>query len=122
MSTTQLDIRTLDKELNTMILSGQLLEGFEKFYAEDCTLQENSEEPRVGKDTNREFEKAFIDSIEEFHGAELLASAVSGDVSFSEWAWDVTFKGAGRVLMAQVSVRRWKDGLVAAERFYYNKG
>ncbi len=122
MSTTQLDIRTLDKELNTMILSGQLLEGFEKFYAENCTLQENSEEPRVGKDTNREFEKAFIDSIEEFHGAELLASAVSGDVSFSEWAWDVTFEGASRVLMAQVSVRRWKDGLVAAERFYYNKG
>ncbi|MEE8360501.1 MAG: SnoaL-like domain-containing protein [Gemmatimonadales bacterium] len=122
MSTTQLDIRTLDKELNTMILSGQIMEGFEKFYAEDCIMRENSEEPRVGKDANREIEKAFVDSIEEFHGAELLASAVSGDVSFSEWAMDVTFKGAGRVQMAQAAVRRWKDGQVAEERFYYNKG
>ena len=122
MSTTHLEIKTLDKELNDMILSGQILEGFEKFYAENCTMQENAEEPRVGKDTNREFEKAFLDSIEEFHGAELLASAVSGDVSFSEWAMDVTFKGMGRVQMAQASVRRWKDGRVVAERFYYNKG
>ena len=63
-----------------------------------------------------------MDSIEEFHGAELLASAVSGDISFSEWAMDVTFKGGGRVQMAQASVRRWKDGQVASERFYYNKG
>ncbi len=122
MSTTQLDVRTLEKELNTMILSGQILEAFEKFYADDIVMRENTEEPRVGKNTNREFEKAFVDSIEEFHGAELLASAVSGDVSFSEWAMDVTFKGMGRVLMAQASVRRWKDGQVASERFYYNKG
>ena len=122
MSTTQLEIKTLDKDLNGMILSGQILEGFEKFYAENCTMQENAEEPRVGKDTNREFEKAFLDSIEEFHGAELLASAVSGDVSFSEWAMDVTFKGMGRVQMAQASVRRWKDGRVVAERFYDNQG
>ena len=122
MSTTQLDVKTLDTELNTMILSGQILEGFEKFYAEDCTMQENTEELRIGKATNREFEKAFLDSIEEFHGAELLASAVSGDVSFSEWTMDVTFKGMGRVQTAQASVRRWNDGQVASERFYYNKG
>ncbi len=122
MSTTQLDVRTLEKELNTMILSGQILEAFEKFYADDIVMRENTEEPRVGKNTNREFEKAFVDSIEEFHGAELLASAVSGDVSFSEWAMDVTFKGVGRVQMAQTSVRRWKDGQVASERYYYNKG
>jgi hypothetical protein len=122
MSITQLDVRTLDTELNTMILSGQILEGFEKFYAEDCTMQENAETPRVGKDTNREFEKAFVASVEEFHGMELLASAVHGDVSFSEWTMDVTFTGMGRVQMAQVTVRRWRDGQVASERFYYNKG
>ncbi len=122
MSTTQLDVRALDKELNSMILSGQILEGFEKFYAEDCTMQENAEELRVGKDTNREFEKVFVESIQEFHGMELLASAVNGDVSFSEWTMDVTLKGMGRIQTVQATVRRWRDGQVAAERFYYNKG
>lgn len=122
MTTTQLDVRTLNDELNSMILSGQLMEAFEQFYAEECVLQENSETPRVGKATNREYEKAFLDSVEAFHGMELLASAVDDEVGFSEWTMDVTFKGMGRVQMAQVSVRRWQDGKVASERFYYNKG
>lgn len=120
--TQTIDIRTRDDALNGMILSGQILEAFEQFYGDDCVMQENTDEPRVGKDLNREFEKAFLDSIEEFHGAELLGSAVTGDVSFSEWSMDVTFKGSGRSRMAQAAVRRWKDGKVASERFYYNKG
>lgn len=122
MTTTELDIRALDRELNETILGGGILEAFEKFYAEDCVMQENAEEPRVGKDVNREFEKAFLDSIAEFHGARLLGSATGKDISFSEWQFDVTFKEGGRVLMSQATVRRWKDGKVSSERFYHNKG
>ena len=56
------------------------------------------------------------------HGAAVLASAASGDTSFSEWEMDVTFKGGARYKLAQVAVRTWKDGQVVRERFYYNKG
>ena len=86
-------------------------------------MQENSDDPFVGKDVNRKREQEFFASVEEFHGAKLLASAVGdGGATFGEWEYDVTFKGAGRVTMNQVAVRRWKDGKVASERFYYNKG
>ena len=122
MTMTDLSISSLEQELNDMILQGKILEAFDEFYADDVTMQENTEPARVGKATNREFEVAFVDSIEEFHGAELLAHATSKDASFSEWAMDLTFKGGGRVQMAQVSVRRWENGKVASERFYYNKG
>lgn len=113
------DVKTLDAELNHMILSGQVMEAFEKFYAEDVVMQENDDEPRTGKQKNREFEQQFMSSVEQFHGAELLASAVNGDVSFSESSWDMTFKGGKRVKMSEVAVRRWEDGKVAHERFYY---
>lgn len=122
MTTTQLESTTMDADLNAMILSGQIMDAFERYYAENTIMQENAEQPCVGKDANREREKAFLDSVEEFHGAQLLASAVQGDVSFSEWTMDITFKGMGRVQMAQAVVRRWHDGQVASERFYYNKG
>lgn len=122
MTTTELDIRNLEKELNGMILQGKILEAFDKFYADDVTMQENTDPPREGKATNREFEIAFLDSFQEFHSAELVASATGKDVSFSEWLWDVTFKEGGRVQMAQVATRRWKNGKVVSERFYYNKG
>jgi len=42
------------KEMNDMILAGQIMEAFEKFYADDVVMQENSDEPRVGKEVNRE--------------------------------------------------------------------
>ena len=51
--------------------------------------------------------------------AQLLAAAENGDTGFSEWEYDVTFKGAPRTIMSQVDVRRWKDGKVIHERFYY---
>jgi hypothetical protein len=34
----------------------------------------------------------------------------------------VTFKGGQRMKLEQVAVRRWKDGKIVKERFYYNKG
>ena len=115
------DTATLDNQLNQDILSGKAMEAFEACYADDVVMQENSEEPRRGKEANREIEKQFFESIEEFHGAKLHASAVNGDVTFSQWEWDVTFKGASRVQMNQVAVHHWKNGKVSSERIYYTK-
>ncbi len=112
------DLRTLEDELNQAILSGRAMEAFEKLYADDVEMQENQEEPTRGKDANRQREEQFFASVEAFHGAELVASAVGDDVSFSEWLYDVTFKGAGRVQFIQVSRRRWREGKVVHERFY----
>jgi hypothetical protein len=115
------DVATIDNQLNQMILQGQILDAFEKFYAEDVVMQENLTEPKVGKTVNRKAEQEFIGSIEQFHGAALLGSAVNGERSYSEWEFDATYKGGHRVKMTQVAVRQWKNGLVAHERFYYSK-
>ena len=112
----------LDQALNQQVLSGDIMGAFEKYYAEDVVMQENSADPFVGKSVNRERELQFVNSIAEFHGAAVLSSAANGDTSFSEWTMDVTFKGGTRYQLAQVAVRTWKDGLIVRERFYYNKG
>jgi hypothetical protein len=57
-------VAAFDHELNQMILKGQILDGFEKFYAEDVVRQENLTTPRVGKDANRKAEQDFFGSIE----------------------------------------------------------
>jgi ketosteroid isomerase-like protein len=120
-ATTTINITDLEKELNAQILKGDILGAFERFYADDIVMQENLAEPTNGKDANRKREEAALASVEQFHGAELLSSAVSGDVSFSEWTFDATYKGGSRVVLAQVAVRRWKNGKVSHERFYYSK-
>ena len=113
------NIEQLENELNQMILQGQAMEAFEKFYADDIVMQENNEPARVGKDANREFEEQFFSSIKEFHGATLGDVAVTGDISFSEWVFDATFQDGNRVANPQVTRRKWKDGKVVNERFYH---
>jgi ketosteroid isomerase-like protein len=124
MSTAILETKSvedLDKALNEAILSGKALEAFETYYADDVTMQENSEAPRTGKAANRKAEEEFFASLAEFHEGRLVSRAVNGDVTFGEWYMDVTFKNGFRMKMSQVAVRRWKDGKIAHERFYYTK-
>lgn len=122
MSTTlNSSVAALDRALNEAVLSGKALEAFEQYYADDVVMQENSDEPRVGKDANRKAEVEFFSSLEAFNEGKLVSSAVNGDVTFGEWFMDITFKGGHRVKMAQAAVRRWKDGKIAHERFYYSK-
>jgi hypothetical protein len=118
----QPDVKTLDDQLNQQIQSGAILEAFERFYADGVVMQENSDAPKIGKEACRQAERAVLDAVEQFHGVKLLGNAVNGDTSYSEWEFDATYKGAGRVKLTQVAARRWKDGLIVHERFYYQKG
>lgn len=113
------NIAELDKKLNDAILAGKAMEAFEELYDDNVVMQENTEPEYKGKDFNRKREQDFFSSIEAFHGAAMLASAVNGDVSFSEWTMDVSLKGVGRIQMAQAAVRRWKNGKIVHERFYH---
>jgi len=107
------------EDLNQMILTGQMMEGFEKHYHSEVSMQENSAPPTVGKDANREREIKSMEMVEEFHGMELKSVAVGDDVTMVEWEMDVTYKGAPRMTMCQVAVQKWKDGQIINERFYY---
>lgn len=115
-------VAELDQELNAIVLEGRILDAFERFYADDVVMQENAATPVAGKAANRERERQFVESIEQFHQAALLGAAAEGDRSYSEWILDVTLKGGLRVKLEQVAVRQWRDGKVTHERFYYNAG
>ena len=111
-----------ERELNELIVGRKHSEAFERFYAEECEMRENTAPPTRGKSANREREKSFFATLKEFHSIELKASAVGDGVSLSEWRNEMTLEGVGRVVTEQVAVRRWKDGMVVGERFYYKPG
>src|SRR5271165_1574602 len=104
--TTAIDIADLDRELNDMILTGKALEAFDRFYADDVVMQENNEEPRPGKALNRKFEEEFFSSLASWNDGRLEGSAINGDLSFSQWYMDVTFKNGFQYKATQVAVRK----------------
>jgi hypothetical protein len=118
MSTTS-NLAALDQKVNDAILAGKAMDAFEELYADDVVMQDNTAEPWVGKQLNREREIQFFSSIEALHELKLVSSVVGDDISYSEWIYDLTFKGAVHARLEQVAVRRWKDGKIVNERFYY---
>lgn len=114
------DLKTQVDELNQMILEGKILDAFEKFYAEDVVMQDNNYPARVGKDVNREYEKAFVGGLEEFRGAKIVSSMISDGLAVTEWWMDYTHKDYGVRNYNQLAVQRWKDGKIVEEKFYYN--
>jgi hypothetical protein len=118
MESTLLSVAELDAELNRMILDGNALEAFDKFYADGCVMQDQGFEPWEGKDLNRQREEDFFSKLTEVRNFELKETAVGEDVSFSTWSMDYTHEEWGDVKYEQVAVRYWEDGKIVKERFY----
>ena len=114
-----MSVADLDNELNQMILAGNgFPDAFDRFYADEVVMHEANGVICEGKEANRKREQQALAGME-FHKSELVHSATSGDVTFSEWRFDATM-GGHRATLEQVARRVWKDGKVVHERFYYN--
>lgn len=108
--------------LNNMILQGDILGAFEKFYADEVVMQDNETPLREGKKVCREFEEAFVNNLSEFRGAAVKNVMVSEEagVAAIEWDFDYTHNEWGERKYTQVSVQRWNDGKIVSEKFVYN--
>ena len=100
------------------ILSGEILETFERWYADEVVMSENGVDERVGKDANREYERAFVEGVT-FHGAEVHAMLVDGDEAAVEWTLDFTPKGGERVQQRQIARQTWRGDAIVRETFYH---
>jgi hypothetical protein len=109
------------QDIYNMMAQGQMMDAFEKYYAENVVMQELGEEPRVGKDVNRQFEIQFMSGIKEMHGAGVTAMASNEEqkVVFIENWLDVTFMDGNRINMVQVNVQYWEGDFVVKEIFYH---
>ena len=109
------------QDLYKMIFSGQLLEAFDKYYADDVVMTELGEEPRRGKAANRAHEEAFVADLAEVHGAGITAIASNEETGhvFIENFMDLTHAKYGRANIPQVCVQNWKDGQIVEEKFYH---
>lgn len=115
-----MDLKTNVEDLLKMIGEGKIMEAFEKYYAEDVTMQENETPVRVGKAANRAFEESFVGGITEVRGSKVLGVAYGDDYVAIESSMDLTHKDWGVMNKTQVSIQHWKDGKIVSEKFYYD--
>ncbi|HEX7631638.1 MAG TPA: nuclear transport factor 2 family protein [Lacunisphaera sp.] len=66
--------------------------------------------------------RQFAAMVEEVHANSVSDPVVAGDWFSVAVEMDVTFKGRGRMQMAEVGVYRVCDGKVVGEQFFYDRG
>jgi len=112
----------LDKisDIYDHIAKGTALDAFEEYYAENVVMILEDGTEVEGKDTNRERENEFFDSVKAFHGIDITAITSNEEEGTTavESAMDVTFKGGDRVSLEQVAVQEWDGDEIVRERFY----
>jgi hypothetical protein len=60
---TRTEIEQSINDLNNLVISGRLMEAFEKYYHDDVVMQENNLTPTVSKEANRQRELQFLQDI-----------------------------------------------------------
>ena len=107
-----------NEKINDLLQQGFAMEAFEKYYSEDVTMQENETEPRIGKDLNRRQCQGFIDNFPDLQ-LKVLSTAYGEKVSMQEVLFDYTNESGKKILYSEIAVRKWEDGRVIKEKFYY---
>jgi hypothetical protein len=115
-----MQIVNLVSELDGMVTKGQILEAIEKFFAGSADTIEVG-----GALTKTKQEKAsklqeFLGGIQTVNGITLIRSAISDNVSYSEYKMDFDMKDGSKILWHEIIRREWKDGLVVHEQYFQN--
>ena len=117
-----MSVLTNEQELQKMVGEGQMMEAFEKFYHSDVIMIEPMAGETKGKVANRKREAEWLAALKEAHGGGVTALAADEEngLTLTESWGDFEFKDGNRIKMEEVSVKKWENGLIVHERFYYN--
>ena len=108
------------QDIYNMLGQGQLLDAFDKYYAENVVMTE-PRGTRNGKADCRAYELQFLDMIQEVHGMDFnVGSDEENATTFVESMMDVTFKDGNRIKLEQTAVQKWEGDQIVHERFYYD--
>jgi hypothetical protein len=98
----------------------RFLEAIQEFYAEDASMQENNDPPRVGLAALLEREKQFLNSIQQMHVSRADSFLVDGDRAAINWIFEITDGEGKRRRLNEVAYQLWQAGKIIRERFYYD--
>ena len=115
-----MSIRSSVEQLVSMVEQGQILEAYEKFYAGNVAMRENTGAPVVGKDANREREIATLATVRDVHENRADFVLVDGDRAVIGWKFEFTNTEGVRLRLDQIAIQQWENGQIVDERFVYD--
>jgi ketosteroid isomerase-like protein len=108
------------KELIALAQQGNFLEAIERFYAEDATMQENQDPPRMGLRALLENERKVLAAAPDIHVERVASFMVDGDRAAINWVFAYTDTTGRKIELDEIAYQQWQNGKIVRERFYYD--
>ncbi|MBW4511631.1 MAG: nuclear transport factor 2 family protein [Scytonematopsis contorta HA4267-MV1] len=93
---------------------------YERFYDENVIVQENLQQPRVGRSLSIQRQQQMNANVKEVHEFKLGAVLVDGERSVIEAHIDLTTLDGHHIRIEELAMQTWKDGRIIQERFFYD--
>ena len=100
--------------------AGKFVEALQEFYADDATMQENGNAPRVGLSTLIDHERGVMAAFKEIRTLPVKTWLVDGDHVVIHWIFEFTRTDGSSFRMDELALQRWRGDRVVEERFYYD--
>ncbi len=107
-------------ELVDWIQQGRIMDAMREFYADDVSMQDNSNPPTLGLTSNLEREQAFVESVAEIHENRAAEMVIDGDHAVIHWLLEFTNIQGQRLRLDQLALQKWKGDKIVSERFVYD--
>ena len=102
--------------------AGKFVEALQDFYADDATMQDNGNAPRVGLAKLVEHERGVMAAFKEIRTLPVKTWLVDGDRVIINWVFEFTRPDGSGFRMDELALQRWRGDRVVEERFYYDPG
>jgi ketosteroid isomerase-like protein len=110
------------QQLIALVEKSKFVEAIREFYAEDATMQENLQTPRMGMDVLIAGEQKVLDTYKEVRTFPVTAFLVEGDRAVIHWIFEFITHDGRFFQQDELAFQRWRGDKIVEERFYYDPG
>ena len=110
---------TLDRFVARVEQSAHV-EAIREFYAQDASMQENNDPPRVGRDALVAHETSALARAASVQSTCVLPVFVDGDHVVIRWIFEFTWKDGSSGRIEELAYQRWEGERIVQEQFFYD--
>jgi hypothetical protein len=102
------------------VLSGDHVGAIRDWYADDASMQENQEPPRVGREELMAHEAALLERVLSMETELLAPPAVDGDRVAIHWRFTSTSRRGTVRVLEEIAWQEWRGEKIWREVFFYD--
>ncbi len=96
------------------------VKAIEDFYANDSSMQENQQPPRVGRLANMAREQATLDRMASVQSRCVRPVFIQGDHVVIRWVFDFETRQGQKLRIEELAWQRWEGEKIMEETFFYD--